>query len=268
MSISITNSISTSLPSYRKPPVNEVVCGVRFLPPDKLKIPHIGLLWDKFRRDYPNIEHAVPIASSKGELLIDETTGVPLPRVWFINKAEDQLIQLQFDRFYYNWRRKQNDYPRYPHVIESFSSAFSTIDSFINDNDLGVFNPLEYELSYINHIPKGLGWNTLEDLPKLFKDLSWSQHDARFLPNPTKISWKMEFPITDKMGNLTVTLKQATRVEDKVQLFMLQFTARGIDESGDKKAFRKWFDVAHEWIVRGFTDLTTNDIHQVWEIEK
>jgi uncharacterized protein (TIGR04255 family) len=45
------------LPSYDNPPVNEVVCGMRFYTPDKLRIPHIGLLWDKFRNEYPIIKH-------------------------------------------------------------------------------------------------------------------------------------------------------------------------------------------------------------------
>ena len=62
---------------------------MRFHTPDKLRIPHIGLLWEKFRADYPTIQHAAPIASVKGEMVVDVATGMPLPRVWFINSADD-----------------------------------------------------------------------------------------------------------------------------------------------------------------------------------
>ena len=55
--------IQDDLPSYRNPPMNEVVCGLRFKSPSKLKIPHIGLLWNKFRSDYPVIQHVPPIVS-------------------------------------------------------------------------------------------------------------------------------------------------------------------------------------------------------------
>lgn len=113
------NSSSTRLPNYKNPPVNEVICGMRFHPTDKLLIPYTGLLWNKFRTDYPTLQQAQPIATVKGEMLIDRITGLPLPRVWFINKADDQLVQFQNDRFYFNWRKREHDYPRYHHVINN-----------------------------------------------------------------------------------------------------------------------------------------------------
>lgn len=257
-----------ALPSYKKPPVNEVVCGMRFYTPDKLRIPHIGLLWDKFRLEYPIIQHAPPIASAKGGLLIDDAIGLPLPRIWFINKSDDQLIQFQFDRFYFNWRRRQSDYPRYAHVIKNFESVWNTVVNFFNELEMGELKPSECELSYINHIPKGQGWNTIDDLPRIFSDFVWKQTTRRFLPNPENVSWQAEFSLPEKKGHLIVSLKQAIRTEDKVSLFVLELTARGVGESTSKDAVREWFDLAHEWIVRGFTDLTNPEVHLVWEREK
>ncbi len=259
---------SETLPSYKNPPVNEVVCGIRFHAPDKLRFPHIGFLWDKFRTDYPTIQHAPPIASAKGEILIDKVTGIPLPRVWFINRSDDQLVQFQFDRFYFNWRRRQDVYPRYTYVIKNFENVLDTIITFFNEFELGKIDPIEYELSYINHIPEGQGWNTIDDLPIIFSDFIWRQKTGRFLPNPVKVAWQTEFPINEKKGHLIVNLKQATRTEDKVPLIVLELTVRGFSESMSKEAVREWFDVAHEWIVRGFTDLTTPEIQKIWEREE
>ncbi|MBN1931045.1 MAG: TIGR04255 family protein [Desulfobacterales bacterium] len=259
---------SSTLPSYRNPPVNEVFCGLRFDPPDKLRIPHIGYLWNKFREDYPIIQHAPPIASTKGEILVDQAIGMPLPRVWFINKSDDQLVQFQVDRFYFNWRRRKNDYPRYNHVIKNFESVLDTIIEFFNEFDLGELKTIEYELSYINHIPKGQGWDTPDDLPKIFSDFVWTQKRTRFLSNPEKIAWQAEFSLPEKKGHLIIDLKQATRTEDKVPLLVLKLKTIGIGESANKEAVRKWFDLAREWIVRGFTDLTTPEIHKIWEREK
>ena len=269
MTHTIETSFSTGvLPSYKNPPVNEVVCGMRFDTPERLRIPHIGLLWDKFRTDYPIIQHAQPIASVKGEIVIDQVTGFPLQRVWFINQTDDQLIQFQFDRFYFNWRRRRSDYPRYAHVIKNFENVLNTIENFFSEFELGELKPIEYELSYINHIPKGQGWNKIDDLPKISSDFVWKQTKERFLPNPEKIAWQAEFPMPEKMGHLVVNLKQATRTEDKVTLLVLELKTRGIAESASKEAIREWFDLAREWIVRGFTDLTTPEIQKIWEREE
>jgi uncharacterized protein (TIGR04255 family) len=269
MDYPIPNSASTkALPSYKNPPVNEVVCGMRFHNPDNLRIPHIGLLWDKFRSEYPIIQHAPPIAGAKGEIPVDNATGLPLPRVWFINKSDDQLIQFQFDRFYFNWRRRQDDYPRYPYVIKNFESVLNTIVNFFNEFELGELKPIEYELSYINHIPKGQEWNTVDDLPRIFSDFVWKQTTGRFLPSPENVVWQTNFPLPEKKGHLIVNLKQAIRTEDKVPLFVFELTARRLLESTSKNAIREWFDVAHEWIVRGFTDLTTHEVQKVfWKRE-
>jgi uncharacterized protein (TIGR04255 family) len=256
-----------ALPSYKKPPVNEVVCGMRFHTPDKLRIPHIGLLWDKFRQDYPNIQHAPPIATGKGEILIDSETGLPLQRVWFINGLDDQLIQFQFDRFYFNWRRRKDVYPRYPHVIKNFENVLNTIVNFFIEFEFGEIKPIEYELTYINHIQKGQEWNTADDLPRIFSDFAWRQTTGRFLPSPENVTWQANFTLPEKKGNLVVNLKQAIRTEDKVPLLVLELTARGLGESTSKIAVREWFDLAHEWIIRGFTDLTTSEIHRFWERE-
>lgn len=62
--------------------------------------------------------------------------------------------------------------------------------------------------------------------------------------------------------------KQATRTKDKVPLLVLELMkTRAIGESASKEAIREWFDLAHEWIVRGFTDLTTTEIQKIWERE-
>ena len=268
MTNTIESSFSTGvLPSYKNPPVNEVVCGLRFNTPDKLRIPHIGFLWDKFRDDYPIIQHVPPIASAKGEILVDQAIGIPLPRVWFINKSDDQLVQFQMDRFYFNWRRRQSDYPRYDHVIKNFESVLNAIINFFAEFELGELKPIEYELSYINHIPNGQGWNTIDDLPRIFSDFVWKQKKKRFLPNPEKVAWQAEFPLPEKKGHLIVNLKLATRTEDKVALLILELKTRGIGDSANKEDIREWFDLSHDSIVRGFTDLTTPEIQQIWERE-
>lgn len=255
------------LPSYRKPPVNEVACGVRFSPSDRLHLPHIGLLWDTFRADYPRVEHAMPLAARTGQLLVDPSTGAPIPRVWFINDTDDELIQFQGDCFYYNWRYRGRDYPRYGHVIENFERVSETIETFYEQNMLGSIEPSEYELTYINHILRGEGWDSIDDLPSVFSDLNWTQTEKRFLPKPLGVSWQLAFPLPEDNGRLMVSLKHGTRSEDQMPVLVFELKATGMGDTSGKENIRVWFDLSREWIVKGFTDLTTPAMHQLWERE-
>ncbi len=258
---------TTILPSYRKPPVDEVVSGMRFQVPSGLRITHVGLLWDRFRKEYPNIEHAFPIAMAKGEIPTDSVTGLPLPRVWFINEKDDQLIQFQSDRFYYNWRRRKDEYPRYQFVIKNFEYLLNTILEFFSEFGLGQFKPLEYELTYINHIPQGQGWSSPGNLEEVFADLNWNPSAHTFLPNPSAISWQNDFELPGNKGHLNTILRMATRTADKVPVLVLELRTTSTGELSIGSEFREWFDLAHEWIVRGFTDLTTPSVHKIWERE-
>jgi uncharacterized protein (TIGR04255 family) len=82
-----------TLPSYKNPPVNEVVCGMQFHASTKLRIPHIGSLWGKFRTNYPLIQHAPPIASVKGGILLDDW------RSQFITSNSTEKMELRYPRF-------------------------------------------------------------------------------------------------------------------------------------------------------------------------
>lgn len=257
----MTSKTKNTIPSYKEPPVNEVVYGMRIRPSNKLLIPHIGLLWDKFRTEYPRLQHALPISTTRGELLIDIVTKLPIPRVWFISSSDDKLIQFQNDRIYFNWRKRESDYPRYEYMISNFETVFNVIKDFFSEFNLGKLELQEYELTYINHIPRGMGWETIDDLSEVFSDFIWNKPKTRFLPIPKEVSWTAGFPIQDQKGILTASLKQGTRKEGELPVFVFELRALGFDS---EDTFRNWFDIVHEWIVRGFTDLTTNKMHKIW----
>lgn len=83
---------SKHFPDYKKPPVIEVVCGVHFKSINNLLAPHLGLLWDKFKAEYPICQEVAPLApvieQFEGEKQIRfDFQEVPLlPRIWFIHK--------------------------------------------------------------------------------------------------------------------------------------------------------------------------------------
>jgi hypothetical protein len=42
-------------------------------------------------------------------------------------------------------------------------------------------------------------------------------------------------------------------------------TARGAPEKSTPDSIFAWFDVAHEWVVRAFDQLTEPSMHQFWK---
>ncbi len=253
-----------NLPSYKNPPVNEVVCGMRFKTTEQPRIPYIGLLWGKFKDKYPNVQHASPLALRAGQLLIDSATGTPIPRIWFINDAGDELFQFQGDGFYFNWRRRKDVYPRFSHIMPQFLYFYDVIEEFYKEFQLGEIEPIEYELTYINHILVGSGWESIDDLPKVFSRLNWEQEENQFLPYPSDIAWNATFLLPEEKGRLAVNLKKGTLAENKMPVLLFEFKTIGIDSPENLK---KWFELAHEWIIKGFTDLTTPEMHTLWERE-
>jgi len=255
------------LPSYENPPLIEVVCGLVFKRLQGMKIPHFGMIWDKFKSSYPICQHAAPLDVRDESL--DPATGAPLPRVWLIGKGEMDLIQLQTDRILYNWRkiRPDDSYPRYSNVCGNFRQVVEKFADGVADLGIGALEPLECELTYINHIPKGEGWNSVEEAQKLFPDLGWRAGSGRFLPSPTSTAWNAAFSYGN-LGNLTANLNHATRRVDNFPIFALQLTAKGIGHERSIPAIWAWFDIAHEWIVRGFADLTSESVQrEIWKRE-
>jgi uncharacterized protein (TIGR04255 family) len=197
-------------------------------------------------------------------------TEIPLPRIWFETEDENGLIQIQRDRFLHNWKQgaTKETYPHYQNVFEKFSSHLHTFESFLQEQQIGTVEPRQYELTYVNHIPQGTVWKSLEDINKLFPDFSWRSTDDRFLPIFEAMSLTTTFPMPEQIGRLHVTIRLARRTSDGLPVIRLDFTARGLGSDTSKQGMRQWFDEAHKWIVWGFTDLTGKEAHDEWKRQR
>jgi uncharacterized protein (TIGR04255 family) len=267
--VSIGNS--RSLPEYKNPPVDEVVCGILFEPLKQFLVPHFGLLWEKFKEEYPRCRHVDPlmpvVESATGPRPDEIVYEVPLPRIWFLHD-DGRIIQVQRDRFLHNWRKLKptDEYPRYRTVFKMFQNHFSTFQEFLSEHQLGEIIPKQYEMTYVNNIPQAEGWETVEDPQKVFPDFSWRSTKDRFLPNPAAINWQTSFGLPNTAGRLHMNIQSAVRIADKRRIFRLEITARGIGDYTSLKSMQDWFELAHEWIVRGFADYTSMPIQKnVWE---
>jgi uncharacterized protein (TIGR04255 family) len=266
-----TNSIS--LPSYGNPPIAEVVCSVVFSKKDLLS-PHIGLLWQRFQPKYPQFQDLPPLAPAieffnnqdLTPMEMEFTSIPPLPRTWFIGEDGSRVVQIQKDRLIHNWRRVSinSEYPRYVEIIQGFQECLNTFELFLLDQGLGTIQFRQYELTYLNQIPQGCGWSSIAEISKVFPDINWNSSSSRFLSDPKSISWSSVFEIPNQVGRLHVSISPIV-VNDEISL-SFELTVRGIKGYESRNQLENWFDIAHNWIVRSFSDLTSESVQQeVWD---
>lgn len=266
--------MTQSLPDYDNPPVVETVCGVLFRELRSMHAVHLGSLWKRISDEYPQSREVPPLAPAierfqdtpKPQLQLSDVP--PFPRTWLLTKDEDRLIQIQRDRFLHNWKkvRPEDQYPRYKDVIDRFKERFAEFCSFVKAEDLGDIEPLQYEMTYVNHIPKGEGWNSLADVGDIFPDFTQHSNAERFLPTPDQVNWRTSFQLPEKQGRLHVVIRNVQRTEDSHPIILFELTARGMPNDTSLDAMWEWFDLAHIWIVNGFTDLTDSDVRRtIWE---
>jgi uncharacterized protein (TIGR04255 family) len=259
-----------TLPDFDRPPVNEVVCGIQFLPLKAMTVPYLGLLWQKFRSVYPKCREVaplIPVIERFDEPSPEEPNpfgdAFPSPRIWFETTDGNGLIQVQRDRFLHNWKKERDDeYPHYDRVIARFRDCLTTFEQFLQENSLENISPTQYELTYTNHIDQGHGWTSMGEIGGIFPDFDWRKSAQRFLPAPEAINWQTLFILPERAGRLRVSIRLAKRRSDGLPTFLLELTARGISTDRSRPAMWLWFDLAHEWIVRGFTDLTSDTMHK------
>lgn len=240
-------------PSYKSPPLNEVSIGLQFQSLEGLKIPHFGLFWNLIQKDFPVVEHASPILAQS-----ETFNTMPLPRVFFIDKSDTMLLQLQSDRINFNWRFRDGSDP-YPHfhtIAAKFFELFNIFDDFLGKAAIGVILPTVAEVTYINLLEQGREWNTMEDVATVFKDFAWSRETARFLPCPTNMNWAASFALPKQQGTLNARMNHGKRVADHRQLMQLEMVANYSVQSMSFQELQPWYELAHEWIVKGFADLT------------
>ena len=137
----------------------------------------------------------------------------------------------------------------------------SQFESFLHENKFEKLVPLQYEMTYINHIWEGEGWSNLLEIGKVLPDHSFRQNSKRFLPEPERLNWGTSFLLPDKAGRMHVTIRNGKRRDDGKPMIVLDLTVRGIGKEG----MEAWFDLAREWIVCGFADLTGDEIQKkIW----
>lgn len=257
------------LPSYRHPPLVEVVLGVTLRPLPNLDFAALADLRARWRDEYPLVQQQAPAppdpVASDAVPPVTVQVGAPPIRLWFLTPDEQHLLQVQHDRLIMNWRAGDgsNAYPRYSALRKLFEGRLEDFGRFLNEPErttVGGVRPLAIEVTYNNAIPAD-DQQTL----RLARVLTTHNAVTSQLGQQIQENARYTFDLSSTDGYrsfLHVTASSDANRRDAP--LMLQLSARAAVD-GDTKKVQPALDRAHEHLVRAFDELTTETMHAQWE---
>ena len=64
------------------------------------------------------------------------------------------------------------------------------------------------------------------------------------------------------------TLPSGSAIPEPTPIYLVNLTARVMPRRSTVDGAMKALDVGHEWVVMGFKDLTTSEMHKHWELRE
>ena len=278
----ITQMSNTSrppdLPDFLRPPINEVVLSIQFRALSEFGNGHVGLLWSKFRKDYPDLSEQAPLqtifetfgnvqAAQQG-IQIETLLNPPMSRFWFTERSGHELIQVQQDRFLHNWRKREDEqaYPHYEAIRARFHEEIAIFEDFLRTEQLGELKANQCEVSYINAIElvEADPHSSLQEITSLWAG-NLSQEAGLELEDSMV---RCRFVLRDAgkpIGRVHVHFTPAHRTADRRPVIRLEITARAKPADESVRAALELLDKERSEVVKMFAAVTTPAMQKLWE---
>lgn len=266
--------MATARPDWKRPPVIEVVLGVRFDPLPALTNGHLGWFWGDMHDEFPNSDDVPPIppvAESFGDevsfgfpvLGLRRATGDSRLRMTSADGAK--MIQVQNGWVVANWTKKgETEYPGFTGVKALFDNAMRRFGSFLKQRDLGEINPNLWEVTYIDHLPADTVWSTLADLPKVFPGLFGSGQCATGTNEAVDSTWAWR--LSPQPGRLRVSVQSArTSSEPGRDILLVRSIARGPLGTDNAGSLDDALNFGRSSVVDTFMVLASDEAKRYWQ---
>lgn len=268
------SKLGDNLPDYVSPPVVESSVGIQFDGLTSYHSLHAADFWRAVQADYPVVEEKPPLdpvfetfGPSDGafpEPQFHVLAGPIQPRFFFIAKDGSELIQLQRDRLFFNWRKteKANNYPRYPHVRAKLEQHLDQLYAWATRNRLGEVVPTQCEAVYVNKIPLHDADGNECGLSHVFPwlaGLKGRTEDGAFV-----FRRRLHDEEGTPIARLAFNLRYGTDEFGKREAQLL-LSVRGRPKEPTIDGCLELIDAEREVIVQTFTEVTADTAHQMWE---
>ncbi|ATE63463.1 hypothetical protein CMV14_02795 [Rhizorhabdus dicambivorans] len=238
---------------------------------DGFEIGDYGLFWAMIRHDFPTTEAQPPLEPVTEQFegfrpdqftfrLVD---GGMMPRTFYHSADGCELVQVQSDRFAFNWRGGGTaPYPHSEQTMKRFNELFAIFEKFAAERGFPKVQVRQCELVNVNIVPVDEFGKSFADAPEFFRVPEMGR-DIEFLRPETYISsMRHLIEIEGKpVGRLYSALSPVTRIADDDPAYRLELTARGAPIGGDTAAF---FDIARSAINAVFLSATTKKAREHW----
>jgi len=241
-------------------PLNEVAYGVNFVAPE-FNVVHFGEYYDQIRERYPKHKTVAPIA--RQTQTPDQFELPSLPRVWF--ERGNRLIQLQMDRFVFNWRHQADSDERYPGFDGIFPEFQEAWDNFLSFSTRAFTMPLyleELNLTYINHTEEsGKGQSPIF----IFRENEWRQD----FPELEFWMSQFRFPFVEDNLKLSIAARPAIQLSTQKRVTSFELTVQSIKapDVSDREGLDQWFTAAHARVHWAFKRLIRREWLMQWGFE-
>jgi uncharacterized protein (TIGR04255 family) len=259
------------------PPIIELVLGVQFAPLTSFTNGHFGWFWKRYLEDeWVRGTDAIAIADQfetfderrrwgMPDLRLLMSVSPPPVRFQLSNASGDRMIQVQPTRFHYNWQKKGQAYPSYRQVRAGFDDYFTRFRHFVAEAGLGKVVPNQWEVTYVDQIPRGPLWQSPRDWHDVLPGLFAPQSAVEGIHLET-FGGEWHYEIAPQRGRLHLSIQYGKLDEEGEQVLRIQTTTRGpIGKEADSD-LKAGLDLGHEMSLRAFFDLTSPAAQKCWGI--
>jgi hypothetical protein len=252
-------TITSTSKKYDRPPIVEVVCGVHFDEISGLDPVLIGSFWKTLANRFPQRELR-PAVQEPGKGGDQFVIGLlPQLRALLLSGDGSTILQVQRDRFYFNWRRDNFDapYPRFSDHAGKQGVGTIAIEEFgrfveFCQHEIGVSPILKkIELAKVDLLVEGKHWSDFKDLTRV---LPWLASYGSFskAKDPT---FSLHFEEQREAGPLTVSIGIAPTLGSISNKRVVKIEARLVTSVSDADDLPDAFTILNSELNEVFQDL-------------
>ncbi len=270
-----------NLPHWERPPIDEVAVSIQFNDIPGLKIVHYGQFGERLRKvglvQHEDKGPINPTFEVFGKRVAPvqfqfQAVDVPLPRVWYMSEDKHRLVQVQSDRFVYNWRKVEGEgrYPRLHDVLPEFVDRCQHFQTFLAEQGLPPLALNQCELSYFNIMAVDEGETFHEAFARIFRVWNGQPKQDALKDGGTLDQDASNFTLTHIVRNsehsplarIHSTAQAAERRNQRVVQFSLVFRGPWTQDVGMELV--EFLAFGREAIVRLFDSMITEQMHAQW----
>ncbi len=236
---------------YRNPPVAEVVCAFAFASSAQWDLTIPGLLWEKFRGDYPHVE---PINMMQVTVNLGLQQVTQQPSVRFLSEDRNNIVQLAPNQLSIH---RVNGYMGWVNFRPQVLGALELYREIAKPDGL-----TRIGLRYLNHVELAAGRIELEDyfcvMPKVPEPIP--QTFRAFLTQVNIPYGGSESGVPESW--LRITFGTADSDQPNQMRFILDLEMSTPEGTLPLESAAAWLDTAHARLDEAFTAAFTEKTHR------